>query len=309
MNSQLDAIEIHPKIIVYKNIFKDIEKNYEILKRSFKYNGENFLGKWQTWSQFGDYVSNLLSDQYTDKLIELVPFQEHKKLYDSANIEKLNCKNEIEQDEKNLILELINGFHKVTKDYAYRHNINLDPNENIKDRDNQEINLWQVQGPGIARYKDDIINSNKIQNSNLAMVYHTDYIREPINSPGYKFVITALAYFNDDYEGGEIDFYTGNDLYKYKPEAGDYLVFPSGHPEILNFENSVLLHGVLPAYGSNKYLSRMYWQKYSIGSEEWYEKEKEFGKETWSGMQPDLMEKFRISNPIKNYFMEGNRIQ
>lgn len=309
MNSQLDAIEIHPKIIVYKNIFKDIEKNYEILKRSFDNSGKNFLGKWDTWSQFGDYLPNLLNDYYTDKLTHSVPFNEHKRLYSYEYIKELNCKTEVEEDEKNLLLEVIKGFHTVTEDYAVRHGINLNLEETINDDDNNKIPVWKKMGPGIARYKNDILNENKMYNTDLAMVYHTDYIREPINSPGYKFVITALAYFNDDYEGGEIDFYTGSTLYKYKPEAGDYVVFPSGHPEILNFENSVMLHGVLPAHGANKYLSRMYWQKYSSGSKEWYEKEKEFGKETWASMQPDLMEKFRLSNPTKTYLMKGNRIQ
>jgi hypothetical protein len=85
----------------------------------------------------------------------------------------------------------------------------------------------------------------------------------------------------------------------YKPEAGDFLVFPSGHPEVLKNGDSVYLHGVMPAYGANKYLSRMYWMKYSIGDAEWFEKEKEFGEDVWAAMQPDIMQKFRDENPNK----------
>jgi hypothetical protein len=51
-------------------------------------------------------------------------------------------------------------------------------------------------------------------------------------------------------------------LLKYKPEAGDFIFFPSGHPEILTDEGQVYLHGVLPVTsGNNKIFSRMFWQK------------------------------------------------
>jgi hypothetical protein len=135
--------------------------------------------------------------------------------------------------------------------------------------------------------------------ADLAMTYHSDYIREPITSPGYKFAITALAYFNDNYEGGEIDFIVDGEAYMYKPEAGDFLVFPSGHPDVLTKNGSVYIHGVMPATGESKYLSRMYWMKYSIGDQEWFDKEEEFGSETWLEMQSDIMQKFRDDHPNK----------
>jgi hypothetical protein len=161
---------------------------------------------------------------------------------------------------------------------------------------------WQMTGPSIARYRTDITDP-------IAMTYHSDYIREPIISPGYKFAITALVYFNDEYEGGEIDFIANGEAYKYKPEAGDFLVFPSGHPEVLRDGDNVYLHGVMPPLGANKYLSRMYWMKYSIGDPEWFEKEKEFGKEVWAAMQPDIMQKFRDDNPNKDNANKERRIK
>jgi len=309
MNNDLKSIEIYPKIVVYKNMFKDVQKNYEILKKSFENSGKNFLGEWQTWSQFGQYIPELLSSYYRDQLISSVPLSEHKNSLDYDYLEKLNCNNKTSEDEKNFILEIFNGFNIATQDYANRYNISLDKEELARDENNNLIKLWRKMGPGIARYREDISSDRKADRHDLAMTYHTDYVREPIVSPGYKFAITALVYFNDDYESGEIDFAVGNDLYKYKPEAGDYLLFPSGHPEILNFNDSILLHAALLPNGPAKYISRMYWQKYDSGSKEWYEKEKEFGKDVWAEMQLEIMSKFRSDNPNKTKFLNKNRIQ
>ena len=141
------------------------------------------------------------------------------------------------------------------------------------------------------------------------MNYHSDYIREQGDAPGYKFVITCTIYFNDDYEGGEVDFVMGDKLVKYKPEAGDLLVFPSGHPKYLTEEGMPYLHGVMPLYNSNKFLSRMYWQKYEKGTDEWYKNQKKFGKDTWLAMQPDLEEKFRQLHPQRSKIEGGVRIR
>ena len=141
------------------------------------------------------------------------------------------------------------------------------------------------------------------------MRYHSDYQREKGYAPGYKFVITCTIYFNDDYEGGEIDFLMGNKLVKYKPEAGDLLVFPSGHPDYLTEEGIPYLHGVMPSYKNHKFLSRMYWQKYEKGKNEWYAKEKEFGKEVWKLMQPELEEEFRKTYTQRDVIENGERIQ
>jgi hypothetical protein len=141
------------------------------------------------------------------------------------------------------------------------------------------------------------------------MRYHSDYQREQGDAPGYKFIITCTIYFNDDYEGGEIDFAMGDKLVKYKPEAGDLLVFPSGHPDYLTEDGMPYLHGVMPAYKNNKFLSRMYWQKYQKGTDEWYEKEKQYGKEVWLSMQPELEQKFRDAHPQRVEIENGVRIR
>ena len=65
----------------------------------------------------------------------------------------------------------------------------------------------------------------------------------------------------------------------------------------------------MPSYNKNKFLSRMYWQKYQRGTDEWYEKEKEFGKDVWAGMQKGLEDQFRLEHPQRNHIENGVRVQ
>jgi hypothetical protein len=159
-----------------------------------------------------------------------------------------------------------------------------------------------MYGPSICKYHKNIEDI-------MSMTYHSDFIREPIPSPGYKFAITANAYFNEDYVGGEIDFFVNGELIKYKPEAGDWLVFPSGHPEVLRKGDTVYLHGVFPSYENEKYFARMYWRKYSLGSQEWFDKEKEFGKDVWAGMQNDIIQEYNKIIPNRFEIPEGVRVR
>lgn len=45
------------------------------------------------------------------------------------------------------------------------------------------------------------------------------------DSAAYSRTVSVIAYFNDDYDGGEIEF-PGFDV-SYKPQSGDILIFPS----------------------------------------------------------------------------------
>lgn len=53
----------------------------------------------------------------------------------------------------------------------------------------------------------------------------------------------------------------------------------------------------------------MFLFKYSQPSEEWKQKEKEFGKDVWSQMQEKIMEKFREQYPQRHYIEDGVRIR
>jgi hypothetical protein len=283
--NELSPIEIYPKIFVYKNVFKDIEKTYTLLKESV---GDDLFSPWTKWSHFGEYLYPTFKDHHHGITVDA--------------LKMIKTKTEKEEEQRLAILELLEIFYKTTADYALKNGIDIDLGKQIVNSEGNKEPEWNRSGPSIARYKTDITDP-------IAMMYHSDYIREPLRSPGYKFVITALTYFNDDYEGGEIDFIVNGKAFMYKPEAGDMLVFPSGHPEILTEDGSVFLHGVLAPKNYSKYISRMYWMKYDIGEDEWFKKEKEFGKEVWESMQPDIMQKFRDEHPNKFSAEKETRIK
>jgi hypothetical protein len=289
-NIYKDSIELYPNIIVYKNLFKDANKNYETLKESTEGDSDRFFNYWSQWSQFGEYLNPTLLD--SDIKIEFI------------NDVDLSTKKQ--NNQKTVLVELLDNFNFVIRDYISRTGVDVDFNEKVINTEGHTVPRWERYGPSIVKYQDYSKTNTSVP---LAMSYHSDFIRQPITSPGYKFAITVLTYFNDDYQGGEIDFAIGKELYKYKPEMGDIVVFPSGHPDVLTKDGNVYLHGVLPAKNGHKYLSRMYLVKYEEGSSEWFENEEKFGKEVWASMQNDIMIKFNEDNPQKREIKDGVRIK
>ena len=288
-DSKLNPIEIYPKILVYKNMFKDISKSYKILTDSLTETEDRLFSPWTQWSIFGDYLNPIVPEfSMSDKY---------------GNLKNIETKTQTQEDQKNFGIEMMENFHLVTEDYIKRYNIDVDLNATIVNDDGHTLPLWRWTGGTIGKYH--VSNENEKH----GMRYHSDYMREQGYAPGYKFIITCTIYFNDDYEGGEVDFAMGDKLVKYKPEAGDLLVFPSGHPDYLTEEGMPYLHGVMPSYNKNKFLSRMYWQKYQQGTDEWYAKEKEFGKDVWKAMQPELEQRFREQHPQRAVIENGVRIK
>jgi hypothetical protein len=283
-SKSLDSVELYPKIVVYKNLFKDITKTTKLLEEESE---DGLFSPWTKWSHFGEYINPLFKSDPCQLLISMI-----------KEIKTTNLKQE---EQKDAILELYENFYIATKDYANRFDIKVDDQKIVKTHEGENVKEWIINGPSIARYKTDITDP-------VAMTYHSDYIREPITSPGHKYVITALTYFNDNYSGGEIDFIVDGEAYMYKPQAGDVLVFPSGHPQILTKEGKIYLHGVMPAQGFKKYISRMYWMKYEPGESAWFEQEEKFGKEVWNKMQEKIMEEFRNAHPNKHSAEREKRI-
>lgn len=284
--TKIEHIEIYPKIFVYKNLFKDISKTTSLLKEE---NEEGLFSSWTQWASFGQYINPLFKDHPHTMTMD----------YIEKEVETTSPKQE---EQKLAILEVFKNFHLSTKDYIAKHNIEFDEEALVKDRDGATRKLWTSNGPSIARYRTDI-------DAPIGLIYHSDYVREPIKTPGEKFVITSLTYFNDDYEGGEIDFVVDGEAYMYKPEAGDVLVFPAGHPDILTKNGKVYLHGVMVPRKNNKYIARMYWMKYEDGSEEWYNKEDEFGKTIWKEMHTDIVKKFWENTKLKISTEKEKRIK
>jgi hypothetical protein len=285
----LEAIEIYPKILVYKNMFKDISKSYKVLTDSLTETEDRLFSPWTQWSIFGDYI-NPIAPEF---------MMTHK----DGNFSNMKANTPIQEDQKQFGIEMMENFHLVTADYIKRYNIDVDFDAKCIGEDGFSLPLWRWTGGTIGKYH------VSDEESKIGMRYHSDYMPEQADAPGYKFVITCTIYFNDDYEGGEVDFVMGDKLVKYKPEAGDLLVFPSGHPDYLTEEGKPYLHGVMPSYNNNKFLSRMYWQKYQKGTDEWYAKEKEFGKDVWASMQPELEKAFRDKHPQRYEIKDGVRLK
>lgn len=289
-DKDFDFVEIYPNILVYKNVFEDPEKMYEVLKNSSETEVDQIFGEWSEWSQFGHYIN--------------YPAGNFGKEWSYENIQEIQANNSVQEEQKYFLLELAKGFDKVTDHYilTFGKDFSFDKNEKIETHAGESVPLWKMYGPSISKYHKNITDR-------MSMTYHSDFIREPIPSPGYKFAITANAYFNDDYAGGEVDFFVNGELVKYKPEAGDWLVFPSGHPEVLKKGDTVYLHGVFPSYENEKYFARMYWRKYSVGSQEWFDKENEFGKEVWASMQNNIMQEYNKIIPNRFEIPEGVRLR
>jgi hypothetical protein len=289
MSDNFTVEEIYPYILVYSNVFKDIDKSYKILTDSLVETEDRLFSPWTQWSIFGTYLDPVIpSFRMGDRY---------------GHLKEIEAKTPTQQDQKDFAIEMMENFHLVTEDYMKRYNFNIDLNEVTTDENGDPTHLWRWAGGTVGMYH---ISNDEEKHG---MRYHSDYQREKANRPGYKFVITCTIYYNDDYEGGEIDFVMGKKLVKYKPKAGDLLVFPSGHPDYLTEEGMSYLHGVMPSYNKNKFLTRMYWQKYQQGTAEWYENEKKYGKDVWESMQPELEKKYLLENPQRESIENGVRLK
>jgi 2OG-Fe(II) oxygenase superfamily len=292
----MKEIELYENIIVYQDVHDQPQKLYDIIKESVNNNPDRILGEWSDWSSFGKYIKHAFPD-----LVKLNPKTNKPTKFDIETINDLQTNSKIQEDQKYFLLELAKGFDTVTGAYIskYKEDFNFNKEELIRTHSGEEVPLWGTDGPSICQYRKNV-------DTVMAMRYHSDYMREPIKSPGYKFGITANYYFNDDYDGGELDFYIDGNLIKYKPVAGDWVVFPSGHPEVLSKNGQPYLHGVCPSLRTEKYLVRTYWTKYEVGDQEWFDKQEEYGADVWAKMHKEMMNEYA---PKKDSIPEGNRIR
>lgn len=279
--SNFTSTEIYPYIVVYNNVFEDPERILQIVKNISQSEEPGIFEPWQKWYEYGQKIEEFG-----------VKFNKFSK--DLEITEDKIPKNKNQEDQRYFITELIKGFLLVNNDYIKRYNVDFDITEYVENKDKENSNLpekiqrWSWTGPSLCLY-----HANMGVDENFSMNYHSDYIREPITSPGYKFTITTTTYLNDDYEDGGLDFISNNKLIGYKPKMGDFVVFPAGHPKILTEENHVYLHGVKKVLNKEKYFTRLYWMYYEQGSEEWFEQQDKYGREKWIGMQKEIMNNFR----------------
>jgi len=169
-------------------------------------------------------------------------------------------------------------FLHATKMYVDKNNINIDN--------------WTYTGWNVAKYKPNAENE-------YVMVPHTDYQREFSHNPGVKFAVTAVFYLNDNYTGGEVmfRFLDDDDVsiikedYIYKPNAGDIVVFLSGHPHY---------HGVKAVTEGEKYIIRTYWNYDYPGHPLWLKLQEKYGHDIWQQMEDARLKFNRNSENIEH---------
>jgi len=235
----LRSQEIYENICVYKNLLPDSSYLYDSVRRIEKENQGKYL--YGPWRKWYDFGT------YAEQ--------------QSMPVENMDFVDRQFNDEFNLSKRLAHATNLAITNYVTVHKIAL-PNNSF------------ITTPSLARYDENISTGN-----GLTMQYHTDFGIGEWYWPGEKFLVTCTTYLNDDYVGGEIEFYVKGEKITYKPSAGDILVFPSGSP--IYPGNEPYFHGVKVISQGKKYLVRNYLKYPFEGTDEWFEGEREFGVEEW----------------------------
>jgi hypothetical protein len=257
--SELNHIELHPKIDVYRDVLANPAELYETMNKSEKTsNGEYFLKTWDPWAHFGTYTQA--------KHISEVSLDAQS--------------NEMFIKEKKFVEEVEAAYDKVISDYVERHGIVLPEG-------------WHFSGCSYSKYHAKI---DTLQN-NMTMQYHTDHITSQKDMPGDKFFITCTMYINDDYDGGDIEFYVDGKFINHKPKAGDILVFPSTEP---------YFHGVKTINTNEKFFVRNFIMTPHNGTEEWLANQRKFGAYRWAKMEAERIDHDDKRNMV--YFQDGAEI-
>ena len=154
---------------------------------------------------------------------------------------------------------------------------------------------YKIASNSFCKYKE----RPRPETEKLAMQYHTDFIKSERDMPGRKFLITCTAYINDNYEGGNVEFYitdSGKKIH-YRPKAGEIMIFPSGEP---------YYHGVTNILNGEKFFVRNFvlGPKFE-GTKEWLENQREVGAWNWF-----IQEKTRLDyeNPRNMIYFYNDEI-
>jgi hypothetical protein len=254
--------ELHPLIHVYTGLLPNVADLMNTARKSFESsNGRYYLNEWNDWFVFGKYTwAKSNKDSNT-----LEPM--YRTEMDFCNtVEKANI--------------------AAMSHYVGVHNVPI-PETVLMPTCNYCMYYPNVV---VAETKDD----------SLTMHYHTDFNIGEWYWPGEKFLITATTYFNDDYEGGEIHFCVDEQIIKYRPQAGDILVFPSGSP--LFPGDKPYFHGVTEIKNGHRLIARNFLKYTAEGTSDWYDGEAKHGKEEWQIIAKEMAKK---ENDVRHTYTEG----
>lgn len=241
--SNLQYNEIYPKVFVYKNVLKDVKNLYKIMKESESTSeGKYFLKKWDQWAHFGTY----------------------SQIKDDRETEQIDKSQDMYIKEKAFYDEIQEAYNAVIMDYVEKTNVELPEG-------------WRFSGCSFSKYFDQV----DVLSNNMTMQYHTDHITSQKDAPGEKFFITCTMYINDDYDGGDIEFYVDGVLTNHKPEAGDIVVFPSIEP---------YYHGVKTIHNGEKFFVRNFIMHTFPGTKEWLDNQLKWGAYRWAKMESERID-------------------
>jgi hypothetical protein len=246
----MNKIELYPKVMVYRDLIKDVPKVFKAITDSHDNSGENYFNPWTDWSKFGIYASVKGDHEIVGRL----------------------GSDPIFDNEYNMVQEVENAYRMAIDDYVKTYDIQLPENS-------------RLNSSSFCRYHEGV----DVLENDLTMQYHTDYKQSEREMPGNHFFITCTTYINDNYTGGEIEFYVDGKFITHKPVAGDIMVFPSVEP---------YYHGVKTITSGYKYLIRNFITYRYPGSKEWLDNQIEFGAVRWAKMEADRIEKARFNGNI-----------
>ena len=242
MSNSLQFEIIYPKILVYKNVFKDCDLFLENAKK---------CKDWEKWYSFGTMLA--LKEQS-------LKFNNFPTKEEYVNSRKFNLDTDNDKLLTDLTKEVGEIFYDVTS-----HFLKLYPEESLSN--------YVKNSASVNKYLD-----NQGITKNYAMTYHTDFIYEERDWNSEKFGITTTFYLNDNYENGEICFKIKNHYISHKPKKGDVIVFPSKSPYFHAVRKaSGSDRYMIRSFWQYDYSGSDEWLKNQKkhGKEEWYKMEKD----------------------------------
>jgi signal peptidase I len=244
VNKDFTHFEIYPLVSVYRGLLPEVSDLYRIVKESEKDAGGRYYLR--KWDQWSVFGTYSQQKHHANEERELgIRYDEEKKLADST----------------------YEAYNIAIDDYVKRNEISLPEDARLLTSSFSKYNA------------DTDLNGN-----GLSMNYHTDFVMSEADMPGPKFLLTCTTYLNDDYDGGEIEFYIdgqSEEIYSHKPQAGDIVVFPSRAP---------YYHGVGLVKGNDKFFIRNFIQYTFDGTQEWLDNQKRYGAYRWAAMEKERVD-------------------